>query len=140
MINKKVKKAAAISGLVLFILITVLTVHIYIVTRPKADAHTIIMARLDFTEPLSDINASKLATWLYQQKGVNHVVCSSNSKIALFTYYPVTVKADQVVANLNLTFPLKAKRYLPTAAEMSSGCPVMSSSFTGKLYQFFKQL
>jgi len=60
-------------------LVLVLAVHIYWVTRPKApDANTKIMARIDIKQPITQADADKITTWLYQQKGIDHVLVNDS--------------------------------------------------------------
>lgn len=55
------KKALIVCGSIFLLLIMVLAVHIYMVTRPKApDAHTIVMARLDIHETVNNTDADKI--------------------------------------------------------------------------------
>ena len=118
----------------------VLAIHIYWVTRPKApDPHTIVMARIDIKNSLNQDDAQKIKTWLYQQKGVNHVVVNPKTQIAVFTFYPAKVSGDQIVHNFKTSFNYDAKRYVPTKQEIANGCPALPPSFTQKISSFIKQ-
>ena len=109
---------------VFLFLVLVLCVHIYMVTRHKApDANTRIMARLDINQPITAEDAGKITAWLYSQQGVDHVLVNPQSKIAVFTFAPVSNSADQIVSAFRASLPYKAQRYFPAAADLKGSCP-----------------
>lgn len=134
------KKILIGTGATLGILIVVLCVHIYLVTRPKApDANTRIMARIDFKQDITTDDAEKIKTWLYAQPGVSHVVCNPESNIAVFTYAPVQTNANAIVGRMNSELPYKGDRFMPSEEDMKKGCPVASGgTFTSKIANLFK--
>lgn len=135
------KRAAAIAVSVIAFLFVVLIVHIYIATRPKApDEHTLVMARIDINEAITKTDADKITTWLYQQKGVNHVLCNPESRIAVFTFFPVKANGNAIVQHLGTELGYKASRYMPSEEELRSGCPVAANSFSGKLASYIKKV
>ncbi len=137
--NKKSKKLFNRIMLVFGILTMVLAIHIYWVTRPKApDPHKIIMAEIDIKNHLNEDDAAKIQTWLYQQKGVNHVVVNPKTQIAIFTFYPAKASGDQIVHNFQTSFNYDAKRYVPTKEEMANSCPALPASVTDKISSFIK--
>ena len=139
--KKKLKKITIGTISVLLLLLVVLAIHIYIVTRPKApDAYTKVMARIDIKQPITQEDATKITAWLYQQKGVDHVLVNPQSDIAVFTFYPVKTSADKIISDFKTTCSYQAQRYIPTEADVAGGCPVASTSLTYKVYNFFKQL
>ncbi len=123
-------------------LVVILCIHIYLVTRPRpADEHTIVMARVDLKQPITAANGDSITAWLYTQHGVDHVLCNTTSDIVVFTYYPVKINADNVVAEMKTKFGLDhAVRFIPSAADMKNGCPVASTSLTYKAYSFMKHI
>jgi hypothetical protein len=136
-------KRVLLGAVSVFLLLTVvLVVHIYIVTRPKApDAHTRIMARIDIKQPINQDDANKITTWLYQQKGIDHVMCNPKTEIVVFTFFPIKTNGNQVVNDFKSNFNYnKAQRYIPTEAELKGGCPAASTSFAYKTYNFFKNI
>lgn len=117
----------------------VLVIHIYWVTRPKAtDPHKIVMARIDFKKSLNRQDADKIQTWLYQQKGVDHVLVNPETQIAIFTFYPAKASGDQIVHNFQTSFNYEAKRIVPTKEEIAAGCPVLPENVTEKISSFIK--
>jgi hypothetical protein len=136
---KVVKKFLLGTVAVLLLLITVLAIHIYIVTRPKApDANTRVMARIDIRQPIGQADSAKITAWLYQQKGIDHVLCNPQSGIVVFTFFPLRTTGSQIVKDFKASLPYKADRFMPSEAQMQGGCPVASTSFTYKVYDFFR--
>ena len=136
-----VKKILIWSASVFSVLLLVLAVHIYMVTRPKApDAYTRIMARIDIKQQISASDAQKITAWMYQQKGIDHVLCNSESAILVFTFSPLQTNADKVLTDFRSDLHLPAYRVVPTAAEMKSGCPVSSRSLSYKAYTVIKKI
>lgn len=120
-------------------LVLALAIHIYWVTRPKApDNNTRIMARLDVKQPITQADADKIASWLYQQKGIDHVLVNPKTDIVVFTFFPIETSGNKIVKDFQLQLPYKANRYVPTEAELQSGCPVASTSISYKVYNYFK--
>jgi hypothetical protein len=140
--QKRIWKRIALGVLsVLGVLIIVLCVHIYMVTRPKPmDANTRAMARIDIKQAITQTDADAITAWLYKQKGVDHVLVNPESDIAVFTFFPLKTTASQVVGDFRAQMPYKAERYVPSAEEMKTGCPVASTSATYRVYSFFKHI
>lgn len=138
---KTLKKILKITGVSLIILLLVLCIHIYIETRPTPPtAETKFMARIDFKQDITNKDSAKITNWLYQQTGIDHVLVNPNSNMAVFTFFPVKTNADQIVNNLKATFAYNAQRFVPNEKDLQSGCPVAKTSFTYKVYSFFKNL
>jgi hypothetical protein len=133
------KRALKWTALTFLFLVVVLAIHIYVVTKPRVDANTRIMARIDIHQVLSGEQADTLTAWLYRQRGVDHVMCNAATQIVVFTYSPLKANADDVTGRLrtSLHYP-HAVRYVPTQKELSGGCPVASTSLVYKTYAFFK--
>jgi len=139
--KRKWKKIVLTSLAVFFGLVVILAVHIYWVTRPHIDASTRVMARIDLHQPIGQADADKISAWLYQQKGVEHVVVNPASRIALFTFAPARNDGNHIVQDFKTTTPYnKAVRFLPVIDPNASGCPVATTSFTYKVYAFMKRV
>jgi hypothetical protein len=136
-----IKKIALSAGAVFLLLVVVLCVHIYIVTRPKPmDAHTVAMARIDIKQPINQEDADRITTWLYQQNGIDHVLCNPSTRIVVFTYHPIVTTANDIVQHFKSDFNYAASRYIPSDKEMRSGCPVATTSITYKIFGFFRHI
>ena len=141
-INKKTgKKILAGTASVFLVLVAVLAVHIYSVTRPKApDPNLRAMARIDIQQQIASEDSTRIINWLYQQKGVDHVLCNPQSSIVVFTFFPVRTTAGKVFADFTSSLNYKAIRIVPGEKDLKIGCPVASTSGTYKVYNFFKNL
>lgn len=134
------KRIALTAAGILMLGIVVLAIHIYVVTRPRVDANTRIMARIDIKQPIDNSDADRITAWLYQQKGVDHVLVNPQSDIAIFTFSPMQNNAAQIVSDFKRDLHYSADRYLPAADDMKGGCPVASTSATYKVYAFIKSI
>ncbi len=137
-----VRKTLTISVSIFVVIIGILSVHIYMVTRPKApDKQTLVMARIDLKQPVTEAEGDSITDWLYHQHGVDHVLCNRKSSIVVFTYYPVTTNANDIAAHLKTRFALPgAQRYLPSNAELKAGCPVSATSFSYRAYSLISNI
>ncbi|HEY8928211.1 MAG TPA: hypothetical protein VIM55_03410 [Mucilaginibacter sp.] len=133
---KTLKKVLLYSLGTLLLLLAVLAAHIYYVYRPKADASTKVMARMDIKQQLTQEDVNKITAWMYHQKGIDHVLVSPESNIVIFTFYPVKTTGDQIVKDFKANFSFPAERFKPTAENLKSSCPVASTSYGYKIYKF----
>jgi hypothetical protein len=139
--KRKWKKIALTSVAVFAGLVVILAVHIWWVTRPRVDASTRIMARIDLHQPIGQADAEKITAWLYRQRGVEHVLVNPVSQIAVFTFSPLKNDGNHIVQDFKATTPYnKAERYLPVVDPNASGCPVAATSFSYKVYAFMKRV
>jgi len=138
----KIKKSKKLFNTIMMVfgfLTIILAIHIYWVTRPKApDPHTIVMARIDIKNSLNQDDANKIKAWLYQQKGVDHVLVNPKTRIVIFTFYPAKTSGNQIVHNFQASFNYDAKRYEPTKEELANSCPALPPSVTEKISAFIK--
>ncbi|MGN6619347.1 MAG: hypothetical protein ACTHJ5_19380 [Ilyomonas sp.] len=139
--KKTFKKMFIVASLTFVLLLTVLAVHIYWVTRNTApDATTRVMARMDLKQTVSLDESNAITNWLYQQKGIDHVLCNPATKIVVFTFSPVQSNANDIVKKFNQSFHVSANRYIPTEEELQNGCPVAKTSTSYKIVQYVKNL
>lgn len=123
--QKLLKRICITAAAIVVVLSAVLAVHLYHVfsNKKKADSSTIAMARIDFKQPISSADGSKISVWLYQQKGVTQVLCNDSAAIAVFSYHLATNNADSIIAALKTTLNYTAERFIPDQASLKSGCP-----------------
>ncbi|MFC4231980.1 hypothetical protein ACFOW1_08765 [Parasediminibacterium paludis] len=137
--NKYFKLFLKTSGIVFLLLVVALAVHIYIVTRPKPlDKTQLAIARIDFKQSISPKDSLSITQWLYQQKGVQYVLCNPTSSITVFGFYPAQINANDVVTSLTKTLHYQAQRHIPTVEELNSGCPIIVATTGAKLYNYLK--
>jgi len=141
--NKLVKKAAISSGIIFLVLVAVLGVHIYVVTRPHPiDPRAVAMARIDIKQPIDKADADKIVSYLDAQPGVSHVLVNPQTDIVVFSFFPARASADQIVRNFKAAMDYKAERFVPTRSELRGACPMgfdggSSPSFISKVLHFF---
>lgn len=118
------RKTVKWTAVVVFFLIAVVAIHVYVVTRPRVDARTRVMARIDIHESISQAQADVITAWLYRQKGVDHVLCNAATDIVIFTFSPMNANADEIAGRFgtSLHYP-HAARFVPTQKQMSGSCP-----------------
>jgi hypothetical protein len=127
--------------LILGLGVMALGIHIYMVTRPRADGHSRGMVRIDLHQRIDQGDADRIAGWLRRQRGVDHVLVNRGTAIAVFTYWPGTANPGLIMRAFRDSLPYsRAERYLPGAAEVSKGCPLRAAPVTNKVYEFFKQI
>jgi hypothetical protein len=98
------------------------------------------MARIDIKQPLNQDQANKIAVWMYHQKGIDHVLVNPQTRIVIFTFFPVKTSGKQIASDFKKTFSLKADRFIPTAQDLKQSCPMAASSVTYKVYQFIAHI
>ncbi len=136
--SKKIVLWTFASLLVLFV---VVCAHIYIVMKPKAPGpNAVALARIDFKQNISATDANLIAGWLYSQEGVAHVVCNPASKTAVFSFHPATANASDITNSLAANLHYNATRFIPSAQDMASSCPVAGTSFTYKVYDMMSKI
>lgn len=119
------KRIALVVPAVFVLGVVVLAIHIYVVTRPRVDAGTRVMVRIDLGQDIGQADADRITAWLYRQKGVDHVLVDPRSDMAVFTFAPVSNDANRIVGDLRAqTSYRRALRYMPSKKEMQAGCPV----------------
>ncbi len=140
--KKFIKRSLVISGFTLLLLLTILCVHVYMATRPHApDPDAVAMARIDVKQVITQADADKITACLYQQNGIDHVLCNPQTGVAVFTYYPAKTTADLIINAFKSQSDYKITRFIPSAADLAKGCPAMSNhSLTYKVYSFFKHI
>ncbi len=133
-----IKKIAIISSSVVVGLALILCIHIYMAVHKHDGEPQRVMARVDIEQDITDDDATKITALLYQQKGVDHVLCNAGANIAVFTFAPGANSADNIIGALQSTY--KGKRYLPSQQDMMKGCPIAAGSWTDKVYRFFRSI
>jgi hypothetical protein len=111
-----------------------------VVTPPKVDKQTRVMARIDIKTPIGTQDAQNITGWLYQQKGVDHVWVNPTTGIAIFTYSPLVANGNSIVNHFTSSFHIVARRYIPSPVDLQSSCPAASNSFSYKVYSYISHI
>ena len=133
--KKRIIKILLYSFGTFLFLFAVLAVHIYFVYRPAPDAYSKVMARIDIKQPINQDGANKISAFMVHQKGVDHVLVNPDTRIVVFTFFPVQTTGDQVVSKFKAHFGYQANRFMPTAENLKQSCPMAASSYTYKIYK-----
>jgi hypothetical protein len=138
--KKTVKTVMLTTSSILGLLLIVLVVHIYMVTKPKVDSNTRVLARVDFKQDINEQDADVIYGWLTQQKGIDRVMCNTASNNVVFSYAPALANGNDIANNLSSDLHYKAERYMPDATDMQKGCPVSQTSASYRVYTFIKNI
>ena len=138
--KRTIKKIAIWTLSVSLLLVMVLAFHIWWVYHPRVSPFTKVMARIDIREPINQADAGRISSWLYHQKGVDHVLVNPDSRIAVFTFFPSKVSGEQIVSRFKEQLPYPADRFMPTQTQLAHSCPVAGSSFYYKVYKFIDNI
>ncbi len=140
--GKTMKKITVAAGFSFAILVLILGVHIYIVTRPKpVDPNAIVMARIDLHKDISKADGDKIIAYMNAQKGVSHAVVNYSTDNVVFTFYPIQARANDIISQFKADMHYDdAVRYMPSLADMKGGCPMGygNGSLISKALNFFK--
>ena len=141
--SKLLKKVAVGIGLISIILVAILGIHIYKVTRPQPiDPNAIVMARIDMHQDIDQKDADKIVTYMNTQPSVNHTYVNPVSDIVIFTFFPAKAKGDDIVKKFKIDLQYdSAVRFMPTTAQLSGGCPAgygSGGSLSSKILNIFK--
>jgi hypothetical protein len=138
--KKKLKGVLFTISTVLGLLLIVLVIHIYMVTKPRVDANTRVLARVDFKQDINEQDAVVIYNWLTQQNGIDRVMCNVASNNVVFSYAPAVANGNAIISSLTTDLHYKAARYLPNDADMQKGCPVAETSASYRVYNFIKNI
>jgi hypothetical protein len=108
-------------------LVLVLAVHIYWVTRPKhISPYSRTLVRIDMHQPMAQADADKIYAWLVRQKGIDKAYVNLKSDKVFFLFFTTQNNGNAIVADFKDQLHYSsAQRYLPTADDYASGCPVV---------------
>ena len=139
--KNKLKKIILYSISSLLLLVVVLAAHIYWVYRPKAPTvNSRIMVRIDIKQSINLNDVNHIKVFMAHESGVDHYLVNPETRIVIFTYSPLKISGNQVVDDFKNTFGFKAQRFIPSATDLKSSCPVSGSSYTYKVYKIISQI
>jgi hypothetical protein len=140
--QKRKWKRIVLTSVAVFVgLVIILAVHIWWVMKPRIDASTRVLARIDLHQKVGQGDVAPIRDWLYRQKGVKYVLVNPVSDMALFSFAPLENDGNRIVADFRQqTGYGRAERYLPVVDPNATGCPVAATSFTYRVYAFMKRV
>ena len=135
------KIIVSIAG-VLMVLSGILVYHIYSVTLTKNDFRTTRqLSRIDFTQPLDSVAATKLRHYVASLDGVESTHLNYGSNILVYSYFPEKQSSENVFALVTKFGTYGAKKYTVNAYDLTKGCPAFAkSSFTSRASGFVSAL
>ena len=140
--NKMTKKIGGTIGIISLLLVLVLGVHIYMVTRPRPiDPNAVVMARIDMHQAIDQRDADKITGYMDAQASVNHTYVNINTDKVVFTFFPAQASADDIIRKFKADLHYdNAVRFMPTPAQLGGGCPAGygSGSLTARVFNIFK--
>src|ERR1700760_2159929 len=95
--KRKWKRIVLTSAAVFVGLVVILAVHIWWVTRPRVDANTRVLARIDLHQKVGQGDVAPIRDWLYRQKGVKYVLVNPGTEIAVFSFAPAENDGNRIV-------------------------------------------
>jgi hypothetical protein len=123
--KKKIIKIAAWSLSIVFVLFVVLVVHIYQVTKPvHYDNNDIQLSRIDFKQEIDSTQASEIKHFVAGLPGIENVMFNQHDGTLVYGYNQNQQNSENVYNKLMSFGNYKAQRFMPTEAQLASGCPV----------------
>lgn len=122
-------------GITVFILFSVLVIHIYMVTKSKNDDKRIRqLARIDFKQELDSTQALQIKNKVLSMDGVDAAYFNLKDKTFVYSFNPQEQNADNVFITLMKSNAYKAIRFRVDDEQLANGCPVIDKS--SLTYQF----
>lgn len=134
--KRRLSRIVFISFATLFVLFSVLVIHIYMVTKPvKYDNNNLQLSRIDFKEEISVDESAKIKHFVMGLPGIQNVVFNLKDRTLVFGYTLGEQNSLSVYDQLINFGHYKAERCVVNEAQLNSGCPIGKdkSSFTYKL-------
>ncbi len=139
----KTKKILLISFSTAIVLIGALVSHIYVSTETvQNDLRVRQMSRIDFKEPIDSLEAQTIKNTVNSLPGVENSFFNIKDGIFVYGFEPAKQTDENVMNKIMSIRKFKAERYLPSAENLASGCPVVGDkkSFTYRSYVYFSNL
>lgn len=128
-------------GSTFLLLVAVLFVHIWMVTRPKPgdDQRVRQLARIDFQQELTPKVRAELVKDFKAMEGTRTFRFNPDEKAMVYEIDPEIQSTEAVYQNLVVSNDFKAKKYAVPVAMKSGGCPAIDkNSFTYRLGKMFE--
>jgi hypothetical protein len=125
------------------VLLVVLFTHIFIVThKPKTDADTRQLSRIDFKQPLDSMEAGRIRDFVAGMDGVENAYFNLSQGTLVFIYTTNKQSSENIYNELKQFKHYKAEKYSVNEDAASMGCPAMGppDSFKARLTTFIANL
>lgn len=137
------KKIAIWTGSIFSLLVVVLVVHIYLVTRPSTPLpnHNVYLSRIDFKESVDSLEANRIMNHVRTLEGIANAYFNIPAGTLVYGYKKGTQSPEKVYQEVSKFTTLKAERLIISEEDMAKGCPAFDkSSFTYKFGEFVKNV
>lgn len=123
--KNKLYRGLLILGSSILVLLIVLQVHIYLVTRDKNDDKRIRqLARIDFIQEVDSALANSIKNKMLQMPGVDAGYFNVAEKVFIYSFNPKIQNADCLFISLMSNGNYLATRYRADEKGVASGCPI----------------
>jgi hypothetical protein len=140
--NLLLKRLLIAAGSIFLLLVLILFVHIYQVTRPTQDQDLRArqLSRIELTEKLDTEGERSLMKDLTSMKGIAIAKLSKTENAVIYELDPTVQSTDKVVSKLSKNgYPVK--KFELSKEQQGKGCPVIDkSSVTYKVGSFFQSI
>src|ERR1044072_5190075 len=125
--RKRIMKILKISVLIILILFSMLAVHIYQVTKPRQlDNNNLQLSRIDFLQPVDEAEAAKIRHFVASLPGADNTLFNTQNAVLIYGYQNNLQNSTDVFTKLIAFGHYKAKKFIVSEQQASSGCPVMN--------------
>ncbi len=106
-------------------MVSALVVHIYLVTKPvKYDNADLQLSRIDFKQTIDSVEAIKIKHFVCSLPGISNAMYNSESNNLVYGYTTGKQSPDNVFKQLMTFGNYQAERFIVTAEQMNTGCPI----------------
>lgn len=135
-IRKKIKIGliSVLSAVALLFIVLIVHIGIMVHERGALPMATIQMARVDFQNPITPLQAKNIEADFKHYKGVKSTHFNVKNGILIYTFDNRKNSTKAIYSNFEKENSLPCSRYVVSDEDLSHGCPAMNSnSFYGKL-------
>ena len=139
--SKTIKKILLYTLAACLLLVVAIGAHIYYIYKPQAPTATSrIMARIDIKQKITPDDANKITAFLAHEKGIDHVLVNPESRIVIFTFFPINTSGDKIANDFQSNFHYDAHRIIPSDDDLQNSCPVAGANYAFKIYKFIAKI
>jgi hypothetical protein len=127
--TKKILKITAISLSVVFVLFAALIIHLAMVIKDKqVEPDDRQLSRIDFIQKVDSAEAVKIRSFVAHLEGVESTFFNVKDGILVYTYSLQKQSSQTVYDQLMRSGNYKAKRFVVSEEQASTGCPAMGGN------------
>ncbi|GGZ26261.1 hypothetical protein GCM10007049_18660 [Echinicola pacifica] len=136
-----IKKIIIGIGLMVILLVSILAVHIYMVTSSKPSGPNWAMSQIDFNEDIDSLKSVAVSAGFLDMDGLKDARVNRVSDYMVVLYDRQKHSPHELVSQMNSKFDMKASLFQPSESELAASCPAIDkSSLTYQLGGFFQKI